>query len=65
MAKQNPATMGGASYSVGDLLGGDHVHNKPSAFTLQVSTLVSRFALPIATAAAVAEIAFRTEERGL
>jgi hypothetical protein len=60
---KNPATKGGA-YSVDDLLGGDHEHNRPSAFTLQVSTLVSRFALPIATAAALAEIAFRTEERG-
>jgi hypothetical protein len=59
---KNPATKGGA-YHLDDLLGGDHEHNRPLPFTLQVSTLVSRFALPIATAAVVAEIAFHTEVR--
>jgi hypothetical protein len=60
---KNPATKGGV-YGLDDLLGGDHEHNRPSAFTLQVSTLVSRFALPIVTAVAVAEIAFEiTRER--
>jgi hypothetical protein len=58
---KNPATTGGA-YGLDDLLGGDHAHNRPSACTLQVSRIVLRFALPIATVAVmVAERAFRAE----
>jgi hypothetical protein len=62
MPSKNPATKGGA-HSVGDLLGGDLEQNKPSSFTLQVSRLVSRFGLPTATAAVIAELAFIVEAR--
>jgi hypothetical protein len=57
---ENPATKGGA-YSVDDLLAGDQAQDTPSSLTLQISRLVSRFGLPIATAAVVAEHAFRAE----
>ena len=57
---ENPATKGGAC-SVCDQLAGDHEHNKPSAVTLQVLRLVSLFGLPTATAAVIAEHAFRAE----
>ena len=60
MFKQNPATKGGAC-SARDQLAGDHEQNKPSAVTLQVSRLVSLFGLPTATAAVIAEHAFRAE----
>jgi len=59
---KNPATKGGA-YPVDDLLAGDQAQDTPSSLTLQISRLVSRFKLPIATAAVLAEIAFYTESR--
>jgi hypothetical protein len=60
---QNPATMGGA-HCVGDLLGGDQEQTTASPLILQISRLVSRFGMPTATAATVAEIVFYTETRG-
>jgi hypothetical protein len=42
-------------------LGGEHHHNSPPPLTLQISRLVSRFGMPTATAAVLAEHAFRAE----
>ena len=58
---QNPVAGDDGVLKIGAQLGGEHHHNSPRHLTLQISRLVSRFALPVATASMIAEIAFHSE----